>query len=160
MSQSEKQKGGTKLRLDADIEEAVWLKSVRIKTPLNRIVNAMLRAWVSDTNANAPPTTALAPPADAAKLRRAASAARQLAEQLDAIAGNVPDSEPTLTISYSALISMIQEIRKNGPDTSDSTTDEDLAQRVRARLGEDSAAPASDNSGTVRGPGRKRSAAG
>lgn len=153
------QKAGSAIRIADDIAEVLPVKLAERRVKLTPLINAFLRAWVADPGS----TTALratGPPADAVKFRKAAVAARQLAAQLEALAGDAPESEPTLTISYSALISMIQEIRKNGPDTSDSPTNEDLAQRVRARLGEDSAAPASDNSGTVRGPGRKRSAAG
>lgn len=102
---------------------------------------------------------ATGPPADTAKLRRAAAAARQLAEDLDAAAGTVPDSEPTLTISYSALISMIQEIRKHGPDTLDSTH-ANIAERVRARLGGGDTSTAADSSSTARSPRGKRGAVG
>lgn len=46
MAQSDKQKKGTKLRIDDDIERAVWVKCAELNVPLTRVLNAMLRAWV------------------------------------------------------------------------------------------------------------------
>lgn len=47
MDEKPKQREATKIRLDPDIEEEVWFKTIKVKTSLNRVVNAMLRAWVA-----------------------------------------------------------------------------------------------------------------
>lgn len=152
------QKAGSTIRIADDIAEVLPVKLAERRVKLTPLINDFLRAWVADPG-SLPRQQATGPPADTAKLRRAAAAARQLADQIDAIAGNVPDSEPTLTISYSALISMIQEIRKHGPDTPDST-EANIAERVRARLGGGDTSTAADSSSTARSPRGKRGAVG
>lgn len=89
------------------------------------------------------------PAPDAAKIRRAAATARQLAEQLESIVADAPPSEPMLSISYATLISMIKEIT-GGSNTSDA---EAVAQRVRARLGKARGATADTTSSPSRRTG-------
>lgn len=160
MPQSEKQKSGTKLRLDPDIEEAVWVKAVKVKTPLNRIVNAMLRAWIEDGSANPPLLATTNPPADAAKLRRAAATARQLAEQLDTLSGgNAEPSQDTISMPIQALISMLMEVMKNGQNAPAAEAVQAAVDRIAREFGTaDRTATADSGSAASTARGKRGSA--
>lgn len=109
MAQSDKQKGGTKLRIDPDIEEEVWIKTVKLKTPLNRIVNAMLRAWVSTPAAQVPPAPVQNPIEDSMKT------AQRLVEQL----GSLQSQTETLAQQVQDAAAYLKGIINDGISSTD-----------------------------------------
>lgn len=99
------------------------------------------------------------PPADTTKLRRAAATARQLAKQLDDLAGVEPDHPETISMPIDALISMLMEVATSGKNAPAAEAAQAAIARFASGAGETDPAPEKNDRGAATDTRRSRKAA-
>lgn len=104
-----------------------------------------------------PDLRAPTPPADTAKLKRAAATARQLAEQLERLTGG--SAEPpadTISMPVNALISMLMEVMNNGQNAPAAEAVQAAVDRIAREFGTADRTATADSGSTASTASRKR----
>lgn len=101
------------------------------------------------------------PPADAAKLRKAAATARNLATQLESLAvGNDAPQSNTISMPIEALISLLMEIMTNGQNAPAAEAVQAAVDRINREFGTTHSTAKADTGGATATARRKRGTAG
>ena len=143
------------------ISDEDWAEIQRIalarKTRGQTLMRDAVLNWL---HGDRPDLRATGPPADAAKLRRAAATARQLAEQLDTLlAGNAEPQQDTISMPVNALISMLMEVMKNGQNAPAAEAVQAAVDRIAREFGTaDRTATADSGSAASTARGKRGSA--